>query len=56
MTGAGSCAGDTTLDQDTYYCSTGSDCNNFAGKTCWNAKGGAASAACTSFDWQCKVW
>jgi hypothetical protein len=54
-TGVGSCAGDTALGQNTYYCGTGVDCNNFVNKTCWNAKDGAASAACTSSDWQCKV-
>ncbi len=55
-TGVGSCVGEKTRDVSAYYCGTGSQCNNFVGKTCWNAKGGAvASTACTSSEWQCKV-
>jgi hypothetical protein len=54
-TGVGSCVGDKTRDANAYYCGTVPQCNNFAGKTCWNANGGAPSAACTSSDWQCKV-
>ncbi len=54
-TGVGSCAGLINPDETAYYCGAGDDCNNFEGKTCWNAKGGAASTACTSSDWQCKV-
>jgi hypothetical protein len=54
-TGVGSCAGLINPDENAFYCGTGDDCNNFVNKTCWNAKGGAASAACTSSDWQCKV-
>lgn len=53
--GVGACARNGSTNADAYYCGTGSDCNNFEGKTCWNAKDGDVSAPCSSSDWQCKV-
>ena len=57
MTGIGSCGRDGTTNQNTYYCGTGSECNNFDGKTCWNPIGnGQSITPCTSSQWLCKVF
>jgi hypothetical protein len=54
-TGAGVCAGDTTPDPNTSYCS-GTECNSFSGKTCWNPKsGGPLSQTCSPNQFQCQV-
>ncbi len=53
--GTGSCARDTTLNPNSYYC-MGADCNKLAGKKCWNPVAGAATTAtCGNNDYQCKV-
>ena len=53
--GVGTCARNGNTNANEYYCGTGSDCNNFENKTCWNANGGVESTPCKSSDWQCKV-
>ena len=53
--GKGSCAHDTTLDPNSYYC-MGPSCNKLAGKKCWNPVDGAATnVTCENNDYQCKV-
>ena len=55
-TGKGSCARNGTTDSNTFYCGTGPECNNFAGKSCWNpAAGVKATDLCANTDYQCKV-
>jgi hypothetical protein len=54
--GEGSCAQAGTTDSNTFYCGTGPDCNNFAGKSCWNPSVGTKSTdLCSNTDYQCKV-
>jgi hypothetical protein len=55
-TGIGACAGDTTPDPKASYCS-GTECNSFSGRTCWDPKsGGANNKICSADTYQCKVY
>lgn len=55
-TGVGSCASAGITNSTHYYCSSGANCNNMDGKSCWNpVNGAAASTTCSSSDWQCKT-
>ena len=55
--GEGSCAQAGTTDDSAFYCPNGAECNNFAGKTCWDPLSGqAAKTLCKSDEWQCKVF
>ncbi len=57
MTGVGSCARNGTTDDNTYYCGSGPECNNFEAKKCWNPIGNSQSiTSCTSSQWLCKVF
>jgi hypothetical protein len=54
--GEGSCAQAGTTDDNTFYCPNGAECNNFAGKTCWDpVSGQATSTLCKADEWQCEV-
>jgi hypothetical protein len=56
LSGVGSCARNGTTDENTYYCGTGPQCNNFRGTTCWDpSQNTQAITPCTSSQWQCKV-
>ncbi len=46
-TGEGSCAQSGTSNSTTLYCSSGSDCNNFAGESCWDPIQNKTAENCT---------
>ena len=55
-TGVGNCAGLGVTDLLSYFCGSGSNCNNMDGLTCWNpVDGQATSPKCNAFQWQCKT-
>ena len=54
--GTGQCSGVGSTSSTQYMCGSGSNCNNWSGKTCWNPKLNAQVATpCTSSQWQCSV-
>ena len=56
ITGEGSCATNGTTNDKEFFCPNGAECNNFAGKSCWDTLSGkAAVTLCNANEWQCKV-
>ena len=56
ITGEGSCATNGTTNDKAFFCPNGAECNNFAGKSCWDPLSGkAAVTLCNANEWQCKV-
>ena len=45
-----------TTNSSHFYCSSGPNCNNPSGRTCWNPiLGVQATTSCSSSQWQCTV-
>ena len=55
-TGVGTCTGAGNTDSTTFYCGSGTNCNNPSLNTCWDPVNNLQLAqTCSPSQWQCKV-